>query len=151
MGIPEPHRGGGVNDGGLHVHLAVNGFYDVTILRECWWSVVGEGQGNVQVEGPNRRRRFTGKLRPKDTGYVARYLCKYISKSFFDSPRAPGRHRYWISRRLSVPVEKMRLHGSKFSDHEYWVLEWLKSEWPGPIYKWRSEDELQFMFSTFPP
>ena len=38
--------------GALHPHLAVKGFQDVRLLRRCWYKIVGNGQGQVNVRGP---------------------------------------------------------------------------------------------------
>ena len=102
VGVPELHRGGGVNDGGFHFHFAVHGFLDVAVLRAAWWQVVGEAQGNVQVESRCQLK----------TDAVARYLTKYISKSLGDG-RDKGQHRYRRSQNLKVPVEKIVFHGSR--------------------------------------
>ncbi|MBI4526196.1 MAG: hypothetical protein HY695_20550 [Deltaproteobacteria bacterium] len=146
LGAFELHQGGGVNDGGIHVHLGVNEFYDVSFLRRCWWSVVGEKQGNVQVEGPNQCG-YGGRSSPRD---VARYLCKYISKEFEGSTRLAGEHRYFRSRGIEVPTERKIFFGCNFTEHEFALLEWMKTRTDKKISIWRSENGLQFMFCTFP-
>ena len=69
LAVAELHLGGGPNHGGIHVHFSVKGFYDVKVLRAAWWRVVGEGQGNVDVQGPK------GNVSPR---LVGNYLAKYI-------------------------------------------------------------------------
>ena len=79
----------------------------VAVLRAAWWQVVGEAQGNVQVESRCQLK----------TDAVARYLTKYISKSLGDG-RDKGQHRYRRSQNLKVPVEKIVFHGSRGAERE---------------------------------
>ena len=83
--------------GALHPHLAVKGFQDVRLLRRCWYKIVGNGQGQVNVRGP----------RPGSSPVkLARYLSKYISKDFDNMPREFEEHRYFCSLGVKVPTEK---------------------------------------------
>jgi len=83
--------------GALHPHLAVKGFQDVRLLRRCWYKIVGNGQGQVNVRGP----------RPGSSSVkLARYLSKYISKDFDNMPREFEEHRYFCSLGVKVPTEK---------------------------------------------
>lgn len=86
--------------GALHPHLAVKGFQDVRLLRRCWYKIVGNGQGQVNVRGP----------RPGSSPVkLARYLSKYISKDFDNMPREFEEHRYFCSLGVRVPTEKVEL------------------------------------------
>jgi hypothetical protein len=59
--------------GALHPHLAVKGFQDVRLLRRCWYKIVGNGQGQVNVRGP----------RPGSSPVkLARYLSKVHQQGF---------------------------------------------------------------------
>lgn len=139
VGVPELHRGGGVNDGGFHFHFAVHGFLDVAVLRAAWWQVVGEAQGNVQVESRCQLK----------TDAVARYLTKYISKSLGDG-RDKGQHRYRRSQNLKVPVEKIVFHGSRGTEREQALKAWIVvASGRSIIFEWHSEDGLQFVYRTF--
>ena len=83
--------------GALHPHLAVKGFQDVRLLRRCWYKIVGNGQGQVNVRGP----------RPGSSPVkLVRYLSKYISKDFDNTPREFEEHRYFCSLGVKVPTEK---------------------------------------------
>ncbi|MBA5875460.1 MAG: hypothetical protein GDA66_13050 [Nitrospira sp. CR1.2] len=83
--------------GALHPHLAVKGFQDVRLLRRCWYKIVGNGQGQVNVRGP----------RPGSSPVkLARYISKYISKDFDNMPREFEEHRYFCSLGVKVPTEK---------------------------------------------
>ncbi|MBX3318975.1 MAG: hypothetical protein KF890_03780 [Nitrospira sp.] len=86
--------------GALHPHLAVKGFQDVRLLRSCWYRIVGNGQGQVNVKGP----------RPGSSPVkLARYISKYISKDFDNMPRDFEEHRYFCSLGLRVPTEKAEI------------------------------------------
>lgn len=86
--------------GALHPHLAVKGFQDVRLLRRCWYKIVGNGQGQVNVRGP----------RPGSSPVkLARYLSKYISKDLDNLPREFEEHRYFCSLGVRVPTEKVEL------------------------------------------
>jgi hypothetical protein len=86
--------------GALHPHLAVKGFQDVRLLRRCWYKIVGNGQGQVNVRGPR-----AGSSPVK----LARYISKYISKDFDNMPRDFEEHRYFCSLGLHVPTEKTEI------------------------------------------
>lgn len=100
VGVPERHRGGGVNDGTFHIHFAVNDFFDVNVLREVWYSVVGftadgKPMGQVDVQAPPR-----GKFSPS---HVANYLMKYISKEIDLGVTGKWEHYYWITKNFIPP------------------------------------------------
>ena len=86
--------------GAIHFHIAVQGFQDVRLLRRCWYRIVGNGQGQVNVRGP----------RPGSSPVkLARYLSKYISKDLDALPREAGEHRYFCSLGITVPTERYEL------------------------------------------
>jgi hypothetical protein len=83
--------------GAIHLHIAVKGFQDVRLLRRCWYKVVGNGQGQVNVKGP----------RPGSSPVkLARYLSKYIGKDLDAHPREAGENRYFCSLGINVPTER---------------------------------------------
>ncbi len=68
---------------------------DVRLLRRCWYEIVENGQGQVNVRGP----------RPGSSPVkLARYLSKYISKDFDNMPREFEEHRYFCSLGVKVPT-----------------------------------------------
>ncbi|MGH7146651.1 MAG: rolling circle replication-associated protein [Nitrospiraceae bacterium] len=86
--------------GAIHLHIAVRGFQDVRLLRRCWYRIVGDGQGQVNVKGP----------RPGSSPVkLARYISKYISKDIDALPREAGEHRYFCSLGITVPTERYEL------------------------------------------
>jgi hypothetical protein len=52
--------------GALHPHLAVKGFQDVRLLRRCWYKIVGNGQGQVNVKVPTEKHEFVLDRRATD-------------------------------------------------------------------------------------
>ncbi len=86
--------------GAIHPHIAVRGFQDMRLLRRCWYKIVGNGQGQVNVKGPR-----PGSLPVK----LARYLSKYISKELEALPRTVGEHRYFCSLGINVPTERFEI------------------------------------------
>jgi hypothetical protein len=77
--------------GAIHIHVAVHGFQDVKLLRALWHQVVGDDNGNIDVQFFRQRLPM-----------LARYLSKYITKGIGDE-HIPGDHRYKRSRRITVP------------------------------------------------
>jgi hypothetical protein len=97
-----------------HVHNAVRGFYDVTVLDGFWQEVVGVGMGNVDITrigipkggAPGKGKKGWRSGRP--TGgrlAVARYLAKnlaaYAGKNLGDAPL--NKKRYWQSAGVTEP------------------------------------------------
>lgn len=84
--------------GALHVHVAVRGRQNYRVLRAVWLSVVGEGNGNIDVRNPFRERALRHRL--------AAYLSKYIGKGFDDG--GDGTRRVWCSKGIAVPSREVR-------------------------------------------
>jgi hypothetical protein len=79
--------------GAWHLHIAVKGRQNYRVLRAIWQSIVGVGQGNVDVRNPFKQRGLRHKL--------ASYLAKYIAKNCDE--HALNEKRYWTSRGIVVP------------------------------------------------
>ena len=58
--------------GAVHFHLALHGFWPVTVLRHYWRKVIGEG--NVDMKYFKTGARVS-------TGKMASYLAKYVGKA----------------------------------------------------------------------
>lgn len=86
--------------GALHLHVAVVGHQPVKYLRACWWRIVGEGQGNIDVA--MRKRKFGTVSESWDAARIAGYLCKYLSKDFDSLPK--GSRRFFGSKNRLRPV-----------------------------------------------
>ncbi len=82
--------------GGIHIHAGVHGFRDADRLRLHWYAVVGRGEGNVDIAGPNSK----GRKRIKGVHKLAAYLSKYITKG---ETHKLNERRYWSSRGIEIP------------------------------------------------
>lgn len=97
--------------GAVHFHLAIKGFYNVTIVREFWRRAAGAYGGNVDITKPRKRFGKGSNWNPKK---IAGYLSKYITKNevvAFNKRRystggkieVPEPMRGWLALGLSVP------------------------------------------------
>jgi hypothetical protein len=86
--------------GAIHLHLAVRGYQNVKYMRACWWSIVGKGDGNVDVA---KRKRFW-RGRELDTWAapkIAAYMAKYMGEDFDVTPK--GAKRFFGSKDRAKP------------------------------------------------
>ena len=81
--------------GAAHFHVGISGFYDVTVVREVWRSIVGEGNIDIRFK-PDGRGNACSKL--------AAYMGKYLQKDL-DEGRKPGEHRYFRCQIVDHPGE----------------------------------------------
>ncbi|AOJ69849.1 MULTISPECIES: rolling circle replication-associated protein [Burkholderia] len=79
--------------GAWHLHVAVRGRQNYRVLRSIWQSIVGIGNGQINVRNPFKEKGLRHKL--------AAYLAKYITKDFAE--HAMNEKRYWTSRGVIVP------------------------------------------------
>ena len=142
LAVPEVHTGKngirGANFGKWHIHFAVGSYFRVEPLRAAVWKLLGAGQGNVDVQPPRDGR--------PSVGGVARYLSKYIAKSFTELNRPRGQHRYWVTRaivkKLSECRTRMVFFKGTVQDHQKAMEAWLimatgkkvASRWISPEY-----------------
>jgi hypothetical protein len=141
IAVLEFHRGGGANDGGIHLHLALDRFQPVQVLRAAWWAVVGDRLGNVQVE--HRIYRDSAKR-------VGAYVAKYVSSDFDSLPREKGQHRYLRSRVCRIPREKLVYFSGQFREHLAAARALLIFNSNGSYFsEWQSEDGWQFVFKSY--
>jgi hypothetical protein len=95
VAVPERHK-----SGGWHLHVALRGRQDYRLLRSVWWSIVGEGQGNIDVRNPGRGERL-------QTHKLAAYIAKYIGKAFEENELSE-RKRYYKARSIKVPGKECK-------------------------------------------
>lgn len=103
VAVPELHAGGGENDGTYHLHVALNRFYSVQVMRFMWHRALGapgilrgaDSPGNVQASA--RPAASVVKL--------ARYLAKYLSKG--EGEQAVGAKRYSTCGRIPPPERRV--------------------------------------------
>ena len=102
IAVPELHK----NGEHYHIHAAINGFVRADMLRRCWQMALGgkgdeKGQqalGNVDIK---RNPRY-GTDKNKQTVGIARYISKYITKSYLEHHQF-NRKRYWAPRTIKLP------------------------------------------------
>ena len=112
VAVPELHKGGGPNDGTYHLHVAVQGFWDVTIMRRYWHMALGAAGEQRGVDSPGsvdiayRRVPGAGGRLSWAPDQVARYLGKYLSKQ--GDERGLWRKRYAAAGGFAQPVVSIR-------------------------------------------
>lgn len=102
VAVPELHK----NGEHFHIHAAINGFVRADMLRRCWQIALGgkgdeSGQnalGNVDIKR-NKRKHYD---KNRQTIGIARYISKYITKSYLEHHRF-NRKRYWAPRSIKLP------------------------------------------------
>lgn len=102
VAVPELHK----NGEHYHVHAALNGFVRAELLRRCWQIALGgrgdergvDALGNVDIK--RDRRGLQGSTRRAVS--IARYISKYISKSYLEHHQF-NRKRYWVPKSVRLP------------------------------------------------
>lgn len=122
--VPEWHT----TDHGLHVHFAVGQYIRRCLIESAW------PHGFVHIKLLGDLAVGSGPL--GESRKAAGYLSKYVAKSFLDTKRIDGLHRYDIAQGFTPAVE--RITGTS-----PFALIALASERFGawPTYEWSSADE----------
>ena len=102
IAVPELHK----NGEHYHIHAAINGFVRADMLRRCWQIALGgkgdekgvNALGNVDI----KRNPRNGADKNKQTIGIARYISKYITKSYLEHHQF-NRKRYWAPRTIKLP------------------------------------------------
>lgn len=102
VAVPELHK----NGEHYHIHAAINGFVRVEMLRRCWQIALGgkgdesgvNALGNVDIKST----RHKGQHKSKQAIGVAKYISKYITKSYIEHHQF-NRKRYWSPRTIKLP------------------------------------------------
>jgi hypothetical protein len=102
VAVPELHK----NGEHYHIHAAINGFVRADMLRRCWQIALGgkgnekgvHALGNVDI----KRNPRNGMDKNKQTIRIARYISKYITKSYLEHHQF-NRKRYWAPRTIKLP------------------------------------------------
>lgn len=104
VAILEQHK-----KGNCHLHVAWVGKINVQLVRKMWLSVVGAVGGNIdakQIRVPPGHDR---------SSRIARYISKYVSKSFEDNPRF-NKKRYWASKQSLEEARRYVLRALTLDD-----------------------------------
>lgn len=102
VAVPELHKSGEH----YHIHAAINGFLKADLLRRCWQIALGgkgnergrDALGNIDLKQQKRKQTDPNKR----TIGIARYIAKYISKSYLEHHQF-NRKRYWVPRSIKLP------------------------------------------------
>lgn len=98
--------------GNLHLHVAITGWINIKLARNIWWVVCGgRGLGNVDVQF----RKFPGGSRFNASARIARYISKYVTKTFTETHRF-NKKRYWASRHDLPQARRIILNGMSPSE-----------------------------------
>lgn len=97
--------------GAWHLHVAVKGRQDIGLLRRCWYEVVGDAQGQIDVQGPKRRWGKGGVS--WSSKRLSAYMVKYMSKDLGALAEAEKK-RYWARKGIEVPEVRVWLAATNF-------------------------------------
>jgi len=108
--VPEIHTGSGANQGSYHLHAAIKGFRNITMLRLFLHRALGasgivrgsESPGNVDIHANSQRHSW------KRTS-LARYLTKYMSKGI--ESQDAHRKRFTTCGKIAEP-KQVRFYSS---------------------------------------
>jgi len=95
--------------GAIHFHLAVNKYYNVWVLWELWKKAVVES--NLAQSSDKIGSVYINKRASQSKGGIAKYVCKYIMKEFYNSIESheQNRKRYFSSK---MKIEKITFEGA---------------------------------------
>ncbi len=93
--VPEWHK----TDHGLHAHFAVGRYIRRSLIEEAW------GRGFVHIKLLGDLPAGSGPL--EEARMAARYLSKYVGKSFDEESRVPGLHRYEVAQGFQPSVTQV--------------------------------------------
>lgn len=114
VAVPEQHPS---NPEHLHLHVAVNTFLNVNVIRKCWHAALSArlpARKDCQPSGSESMPDYSGKNSPGNvdlqyiktrggkgaqTVKVARYISKYITKGDFERF---NKKRYWSTKGVKV-------------------------------------------------
>jgi hypothetical protein len=119
--------------GAWHWHIAVVGRQDVTLLRDMWRHVVGEG--NIDVRPPKHRDGNIQLL-------LINYLSKYLGKGFKDGTHEFNARRFRASHGIKVPFKIIPLPEDQRSQVLSFVTGTLKLHAGSVGHVWQSDDTI---------
>lgn len=107
--------------GNLHLHVAITGWINIKLARGIWWAICGgRGSGNVDVS----YRKLPGGSRFNASARIAKYISKYVTKSFEETHRF-NKKRYWASREDLPAVRRIILNASNISQAFQEITDYL--------------------------
>ena len=106
VAILEKHK-----KGNFHLHVAWCGRVNVGIVRKLWLLAIGGGKGCGNIDSRHMKQQAGGDRSSR----IARYISKYVSKHFEDSPRY-NKKRYWASRQTLEEARRYVLTADTLHD-----------------------------------
>lgn len=134
VAILEQHK-----KGNYHLHVAWVGKINVQMVRRMWLSIVGVGAGNIDAKhikvasGHDRSSR------------IARYISKYVAKSFEDNPRF-NKKRYWASKQSLEEARRYVLRALTLDDAMQEIKRLLGLDYGKFLVFSRGESRLENLF-----
>ena len=96
--------------GAIHFHVALTGFYDISVLRREWQSIIGEKSIVNLAFSPDGKGNCYAKL--------AAYMAKYLAKDSQEGRKA-GEHRYFRTCSIQRPSEVFYIPASAPNTEEF--------------------------------
>ena len=108
--------------GAIHIHMALNKYYPINILRKLWHQAIGEREdglspGNVDIQKKSSYVQG-GKSSKKKITIIARYMSKYLAKDI--DGQEIGKKRYSSSR--GIPKPDVRLYYLPLGDNTFRLI-----------------------------
>lgn len=105
----------------------------VSLLRDAWHHVVGEG--NIDVAPPKG-------VEDKRTLALVRYLSKYLAKGFADGNRELNGRRFRASLGIDIPVQSITLPRDYYGNVPVFALNQLQEATGAVGFVWQPDDLL---------
>jgi len=121
--VPEWHKTGH----GLHAHFVVGSYIQRGIIADAW----GRGFISIKLIGD----LGVGAGRVGEARKAAGYISKYATKSFWDTDRPAGLHRYDLAQGFQPAFTRVR--GRSADDVMGQASELFGAE---PVYRWSSAE-----------
>lgn len=122
--VPEWHK----TDHGLHVHFAVGKYIPRSLIEAAW------PHGFVHITLLGDLPVGSGSL--GEARMAARYLSKYVGKSFLDPNRLEGLHRYEVAQGFKPVVEQIT------GTSPYALIDLASDRFGSwPSYQWSSDED----------
>lgn len=111
--------------GNFHLHVAWCGKVNVKVVRRCWEAAAG-GRGACNIDAKHIKAPHGHDRASR----IARYISKYVTKSFLDNPRF-NKKRYWASRQTLEEARRyvlnaLHLSGALDEVQAFLGLDWTK-------------------------
>lgn len=83
--------------GAVHFHLAIKGYYPVTLVRKHWLRAIGKREGNIDITPPRDDKGKKANSPKKIANYIAKYITKTDIVAF-------NKRRYASGGKIEIPA-----------------------------------------------